>query len=203
MSSDATDFALPFHGTWLTSWGGDTAEQNHHHGTLSQRYAFDFIAVGDDGSFVKTDGKTNEDYFSFGLDILAPADGEVIEAADGLRDNRPKEMNNFNFTGNYIMIMHNENTFSILGHLKQNSIKVAAGDRVKKGEKIAQCGNSGNTTDPHLHFQVQDSDVFARMDSNYVRHDVAEGVKVYFSSVKVNGTAKTKYSPVKGDRVSN
>lgn len=70
-------FSLPFKGIWLTFWGGDTVDLNHHHDAVSQKYAFDFIMVGNKDNFFKADGSSNEDYFSFGLDILAPADGEV------------------------------------------------------------------------------------------------------------------------------
>jgi hypothetical protein len=203
MNRRGIEFFLPFNGTWLTFWGGDTAKQNHHHDTQSQRYAFDFIMVDDKGSFFKTDGRTNEDYYSFGLDVLVPADGEVVEIVDGLRDNKPKELNSFNYTGNYIMIKHDESTYSVLGHLKQNSMTVRVGDKVKAGDKLALCGNSGYTTDPHLHFHVQDSDVFAKADNDYRRIDVAKGKKVYFSKLKVGKNTKINYSPVKGNKVSN
>jgi hypothetical protein len=203
MSSKNVEFRLPFNGTWLTFWGGDAAEQNHHHDTLSQKFAFDFIVVDDKDNFFRTDGCTNEDYFSFGLDILSPADGEVVEVVGGLRDNKPKELNSFSFIGNYIMIKHNETTFSILGHLKQDSATVQVGDKVMAGDKIALCGNSGYTTDPHLHFHVQDSDIFARVDDNYKRIDVAKGKKVHFGMIRVSDSTKTNYSPIKGDKVSN
>lgn len=193
---------MPFNGTWLTFWGGDVDEKNHHHGTQSQRYAFDFIVVGDNDNFYRTDGNTNEDYFSFGLNILAPANGEVVEVVNGLRDNKPGELNSFNYIGNYIMIKHGEAVYSILGHLKQDSVTVKVGDRIKAGEKIALCGNSGYTTDSHLHFHVQDSDIFSRVDKNYKRIDIAKGKKVYFNALRVNNVTKTNYSPVKGDKVS-
>jgi hypothetical protein len=196
-------FSLPFSGVWLAFWGGDTAKLNHHHDTQSQKYAFDFIVVNEKGGFFKTDGSSNEDYFSFGLDILSPADGEVIEVVSGLRDNKPKELNSFNYIGNYIMIKHDKTTFSVLGHLKKDSIVVKVGQKVQVGDKLAECGNSGYTTDPHLHFHVQDSDVFARVDNNYKRVDVAKGKKIYFSKLKVGEGAKENYSPVKGDKVSS
>lgn len=202
-NNSKTTFMLPFKGTWLTFWGGDTAKLNHHHDTQSQKYAFDFIMVNENDGFFKTDGSSNEDYFSFGLDILAPADGEVIEVVSGLRDNKPKELNSFNYIGNYLMIKHNRNTFSVLGHLKQDSIIVKVGQQVKAGDKLAECGNSGYTTDPHLHFHIQDSDVFAKVDSSYKRVDVAVGKKVYFSKLKIGEDTKENYSPVKGDKVSN
>lgn len=202
MSRKDIEFLLPFSGTWLTFWGGDTAEQNYHHTVQSQKYAFDFIVVDDNDNFFPTDGSTNEDYYSFGLEILAPANGEVVEVVNGLRDNIPKELNSFNYMGNYIMIKHNDATYSVLSHLKQDSMIVKVGDKVVAGEKIALCGNSGYTTDPHLHFHVQDSDVFAKIDKNYKKVNVAKGKKVYFSKLKVGGTIKTNYSPVKGDKVS-
>jgi hypothetical protein len=184
-------------------WGGDTVESNHHHDTQSQKYAFDFIVVNENDDFFKTDGSSNEDYFSFGSDILAPADGEVIEVVSGLRDNKPKALNSFNFIGNYIMIKHTEDTFSVLGHLKLGSTLVKVGQKVKTGDKLAECGNSGYTTDPHLHFHVQDSNIFAKVDDNYRRVDVANGKKIYFSKLRVGKDIKENYSPVKGDKVSH
>jgi hypothetical protein len=203
MSIQETKFSLPFNGKWLTFWGGDTVKQNQHHDTRSQKYAFDFIVVDDNDNFFRTDGSTIEDYFSFGLDILAPAHGEVVEVVNGLRDNKPKELNSFNFIGNYIMIKHNQTTYSVLGHLKQDSIVVKSGGKVRAGEKIALCGNSGYTTDPHLHFHVQDTDVFAKVNEKYERVDVARGKKVHFSKIEVAKENKKNYSPVKGDKVSN
>ncbi|MFO0920135.1 MAG: M23 family metallopeptidase [Candidatus Saccharimonadales bacterium] len=200
-------FSLPFNGSWLTFWGGDTAEQNHHHSVASQKFAFDFIQTDKDNKFFRTNGKTNNDYFSFGADILAPADGVVIETVNGLRDNKPSELNSFNYIGNYIMIKHEGKLFSVLGHLKQNSIVVSVGDTVKRGQKIAKCGNSGYTTDPHLHFHIQNSDVFAKVNKDYKRIDIAKGQKVFFDKIIVlkDDKKKTKndYSPVKGDIIAN
>jgi murein DD-endopeptidase MepM/ murein hydrolase activator NlpD len=181
-------FSLPFDGSWTVFWGGDSLDQNHHNTTKSQKYAYDFIVIDEEHKFFRKDGGLNEDYYSYGMKVLSPADGEVIETVNGLRDNKPKELNNFNFIGNYIMIKHNENTFSILGHLKQNSIGVKVGDIVKSGDVIARCGNSGYTTDPHLHFHVQDSSIFAKVDKRYNLIEIAKAKKVYFTKLKVNNT---------------
>ncbi len=200
-------FRLPFDGFWLTFWGGNTLEQNHHHDTVSQKFAFDFIQTSDDGRFFKTSGSNNNDYYSFGQDILAPAEGTVFEVVDGLRDNKPGELNSFNFIGNYVMLKHGNNVYSILGHLRQYSVKVSPGDKVDSGQSIGQCGNSGYSTDPHLHFHVQNSDTFAKMDENYDRIDIAKGQKVIFGQVVRMSEAKQEiiknYSPLKGDVVSN
>lgn len=200
-------FVLPFNDFWLTFWGGDSLEQNHHHDTVSQKYAFDFIQTGENGKFFRTNGKTNEDYFSFGLDIIAPTNGVVVEVVDGLRDNKPGELNSFNFIGNYVMLKHEANLFSVLGHLRQNSISVKVGEKVSSSQKLGECGNSGYSTDPHLHFHVQNSDVFAKMDKNYKKIYVAKGQKIYFERIRVMKESKQKivedYSPIKGDVIGN
>lgn len=200
-------FILPFTGSWLTFWGGETIKQNVHYETDSQRYAFDFIQTDNNGKFFRTKGKANEDYFSFGQDILTPANGEVVEVVDGLRDNKPGELNSYIILGNYVMIKHAEGVFTVLGHFKQKSIIVTAGQTVKQGDKLGQCGNSGYSTDPHLHFHVQSSDVFAKVDKNYDKVNIAKGQKITFRKLKRIRDSKhevlTDYFPIKGDVVSN
>lgn len=198
-------YALPFDDSWLVFWGGDTEQQNIHHSTISQRYAYDFIKVDKTGKFFKTDGKTQEDYYSFGVAVKAPANGIVVEAVEGLRDNLPGELNSFNFLGNYIMIKHGTGAFSVLGHLQQGSVLVTAGQTVTTGQLLAKCGNSGYTTDPHIHYHVQDSATFAKIDSKYNEQAIAIGKKICFKRLTVikNDTQETveNYSPVKGDLV--
>ncbi len=200
------EFQLPFDGEWLTFWGGDTIEQNHHHDVISQSYAFDFIQTDKNGKFYKSTGSTNQDYYSFGKDVLAVKDGVVVEAIDGMLDNKPGNLNSFNVMGNYIMIRHDNDVFSIIGHLRQNSILVKSGESVRMGQKIAECGNSGNTTDPHLHFHAQDSPIFSTIGKDHRRTDVAKGIKVHFTNVTVkndSGVSKHEaYSPVKKDQIS-
>lgn len=87
--------------------------------------------VNSSGGFFKQDGASCHDYYSFGVDILAPADGTVVEAVDGLRDNKPRELNNFNYIGNYLMIKHRDTLYSVLGHLKQGSILPKVDDMIK------------------------------------------------------------------------
>ena len=198
---------LPFCGQWLTFWGGDTLKQNYHHDIISQKYAFDFIMIDKNKQWFRIDGKICEDYFSFGQNIVAPADGIAIEVVEGLRDNMPGETNDFNSIGNYIMLKHDSKTYSLLCHLKQNSTLIKVNQKVKTGEKLAQCGNSGNSSAPHLHFQVQNSPVFAKFDQDYNRINIAKGRKVTFQTIQVQAIDKfviqNNYSPVKGDVVCN
>lgn len=199
-------FQLPFEGQWLTNWGGDTPEQNRHSGGC-QKYAFDFVQTNKEGTFFRTDGKTNNDYFSFGITVVAPADGEVIEVVDGVRDNKSGETHNYVFPGNHLLIRHDKNTFSMLAHFKLGSIVVKAGQKIKQGDKLGLCGNSGNSSDPHIHFHVQDSDIFAKFNDTYERINVAKGKKISFEKINVSKNGKQKllkqYSPIKDDVVSN
>lgn len=85
---------------------------------------------------IKEKKKKNKDYYCFGKEILAPADGIVIETIDGVRDNKPGSMNPYSAIGNAVVIKHSKNEFSVFAHLKQNSIKVKPKDKVKQGQVI-------------------------------------------------------------------
>jgi peptidase M23-like protein/uncharacterized protein DUF3887 len=195
-SQNLTELWLPFKGSWLVFWGGDTKELNHHHDVAAQKFAFDLLGVNERGETHRSDGTKNEDYFCFGREILAPADGVVVEAIDGVRDNRPGSMNAYCLVGNCVVIQHRTNEFSVLAHFQRGSVAVKAGDSVKRGQFLGRCGNSGNSSEPHLHYQLQDSPIFQD----------AFGIKVLFQQLVVttNGKSETKrdYSPIKGDIVS-
>ncbi|MBU4484981.1 peptidoglycan DD-metalloendopeptidase family protein [bacterium] len=191
-----TKLSLPFKGRWLVFWGGDTKELNLHHGNLSQRFAFDFLGVDEDGEHLKGDGKINEDYFAFGREMLAPADGIITDVIKGVRDNVPGSMNPSSALGNAVFIQHREHEVSILAHLKLGSIRVKVGDKVRRGQIIGLCGNSGNSSAPHLHYHLQNTPIVQD----------GTGVKCYFQKVTVikdgKKELKMKYSPIKGEIVS-
>lgn len=142
------------------------------------------------------DGRRNEDYYAFGQPIVAPAEGVVTYVVDGVHDNVPGEMNRMFVPGNLVIIKHVDNEFSQLAHFKQYSIKVKVGDRVTRGQLLGLCGNSGNSSEAHLHFQVQTAPFFEEESS----------MKVFFDKVSVRRDGKTEtksdYSPVKGDIIS-
>jgi hypothetical protein len=190
-----TDLALPFKGRWLVFWGGNTREQNYHHDVPNQRYAFDLIGVGEDDKTRSGDGSKNEDFYAFGREILAPADGIVTDVIDGVRDNLPGSMNPYSALGNAVLIQHRENEISVLAHFKMGSIRVKPGDSVKRGQLLGLCGNSGNSSEPHLHYHLQNTPVIQD----------GTGIKCFFDSVKVARDGKmedkSNYSPVKGDIV--
>ena len=189
-----TDLRLPFKGRWLLSWGGDTKELNQHHDNRGQKFAFDFLGVGPDGKTRKGAAKMNEDYYAFGREIIAPADGTVTEAIDGVRDNSPGSMNPYSALGNAVIIEHRPGEVSVLAHLKQGTVAVKAGDRVKAGQVLGLCGNSGNSSEPHLHYHLLNTPVIQD----------GTGIKMRFASVGLVGKdgraeAKAGYSPVKGE----
>ncbi|RZK58588.1 MAG: DUF3887 domain-containing protein [Pedobacter sp.] len=186
-----TPMQLPFKGEWTVFWGGDTKEQNYHVAVNFQKNAFDIIINNPQGKSYKTDGKTNEDYYAFAQPLLAPSDGEIVLAVDGIKDNIPGKLNPMFTTGNSVLIKTKNNEYILFAHFKQNTISVKQGDRVKQGQQLGLCGNSGNSSEPHLHFHIQDAEDFYN----------TVGVKCYFDKLQVNGTSKTDYSPVKGDKI--
>lgn len=185
-----TRMHLPFKGEWTVFWGGDTKELNYHVVVKFQKNAFD-IVMNKDGRSFKTDGKTNEDYYAFGQPVIAPCDGEVVFAVNGVKDNVPGVLNPMYVTGNAILLKTKNQEYILLAHFRQNTIKVKQGDMVKQGQLLGQCGNSGNSSEPHLHFHLQNMEDFNQ----------ATGVKCYFDKLTVNGVSKTNYSPIKGDKI--
>lgn len=183
---------LPFKDEWTVFWGGDTKEQNYHVVAKMQKNAFDMIITNADGKSYKTNGKTNEDYYAFGQNLTAPCEAEVVFAVDGVKDNTPGMMNTLLTLGNSVMLKTPENEYVVFAHFKRGTVKVKQGDKVKTGQLLGQCGNSGNSSEPHLHFHIQDAEDFNQ----------ATGIKCFFDKVKVNNEIKSDYSPVKGDKVS-
>jgi len=194
MERTQTEMILPFKGEWTLFWGGDTPEQNYHVGAhASQKYAFDFVIRDERGRSFRTSGRTNEDFYAFGQELIAPCDGEIILVVDGVKDNMPGAMNPFFPTGNTVILRTDNAEYIIFAHFKQHSIVVKQGQRVKQGDLLGLCGNSGNSSEPHLHFHVQNVEDMNR----------ATGVKCFFAEIIVNGEVRHDYSPVRNDRVSN
>lgn len=180
-------YALPFGGDpaggdWLVVNGGVTEETSHSWDFLEQRYAYDFVVADERGVTHTGDGKRVEDYYAYGEPVLASADGEVVHVRDGVRDApRPGtgwvDWRSRDFRGNAVTIRHAEDEYSFSAHLLPGSIRVGSGERVRRGDEIGRCGHSGHSTEPHLHFQVQDRPDFFG----------AVGLPVKFTGVEVVG----------------
>jgi hypothetical protein len=149
-----TPLRLPFEGPWLIFWGGRTLEQNYHTFTQDQRFAYD-ILIMEDGSSHTGDGTRNDQYHAFGKPVVAPGPGRVVSAAKDVADNVPGEMNPAQAMGNHVILDHGNGEFSFLAHFQQGTLQVEVGDEVKAGDLLGMCGNSGNTTEAHIHYHLQ------------------------------------------------
>ncbi len=156
------EYALPFDGEWYTCNGGITQSTSHSWEILPQRFAYDFIIVDDEGESCQGDRKDLRSYYCYGKDILAPADGVVVSVKNHFPDCRimddgQTDPDTPDIGGNRIVIKHASKEYSAICHLMPGSVSVEKGQAVKRGEVIAKCGNSGNTTEPHVHFQLQNT----------------------------------------------
>ncbi len=155
-----TRLSLPFKGRGLFFWGGDMREFNQHHDMPNQRCALDLLGVGKDRKMQRSNGTYNEDYYAFGREVLAPADGSVIEMIESVCDNTPDSMNPYSSVGNCLVIQDRKEEVPVLAHLKLGAIVVKVGDNVKRGQLLGKCGNSGNSSEPHLHYHPLNSLIF-------------------------------------------
>ena len=158
----------PFKSLAVVGQGGNSVLYNHHYPAISQRYAVDFILPI---STLDADGMPSKkltDYTCFGAPLYSPIDGEVVSAESGLPDVAIGDSDKANPVGNFVTIKHSNNVYVLLAHMKQNSIALKVGDKVKQGETLlGECGNSGNTSEPHLHIQAQDHADFRKVTQTY------------------------------------
>ena len=175
--SQQVKLRLPFNGHFIVYDGHDY--YSHHrrlplsHPLLRQmkiqvnsgRYAYDFCATDEHGNLHLEQVLKNEDYYTFGKPVYAPADGIIVEAVRNIKDNnigKPAEYSLKDFienpkllAGNYVIIDHGTGEYSMLGHFKQHSLKVQVGDKVSQGQILGLAGNSGASEIPHIHYQLQ------------------------------------------------
>ena len=192
LERNTTIMSLPFNGEWFVYWGGVTETQNYHVNEVTQQYAYDILKVKD-GASHDGDPMNNESYFAFGEEIIAPCAARVITVIDGVPDNIPGETNPQEFTGNTIVLQTDRDEFVLMAHLMKGSIIVEEGQDISKGEILAKCGNSGNSTEAQLHLSLQNA---ADMEDSI-------GAKLYFDRIEVNGEIRLDYLPVKEDFISN
>jgi hypothetical protein len=155
-----TRLRLPFAGEWIVFWGGRTIEENYHAAYPHQRFALDLIPAADSARvFRAAQGEPMDltDFACFGAPILAPASGLVVTAIDTVPDNPVGQFHPTSELGNHLVIDHSSSEYSLFAHLRRHSLRASVGDRVLEGDVIAECGNSGRTTAPHLHYDLRNS----------------------------------------------
>jgi len=146
---------LPFAGKW-TVWQGCDGAWTHKG---SWRYAYDFVITGEDGKTHVGDGGRLEDYHAWNKPVLSPVRGRVVQVVADLPDNPVGGADRTNNWGNVVIIEDPRGFFVELSHFAAKSIRVKKGDPVERGTLLGMCGNSGYSPQPHIHVQVQATDV--------------------------------------------
>ncbi len=183
---------LPFLGEWTVA----QAEEGSITHKEEWANAYDFIILDPESKPYKENGKTPSDYYCFDKPVLAPADGIVEEIVDHIEDNDIGTVNTEHNWGNSIIIRHALGLFTQLCHLKKHSAKVKKGDFVHKGDIVANCGNSGRSPEPHLHFQVQAT---KNADSKTLDYPIA-----YFIKKDYGGSTLAAFEkPAQGSKISD
>ncbi|HEX4343000.1 MAG TPA: phosphoribosylglycinamide formyltransferase [Verrucomicrobiae bacterium] len=182
MAVESEEFHLPFAGRWFVAAAGDTINVNHHVRVRAQWYGIDFMKVGGSTqqALFQTEGKTLDDYYSWGEKILSPVNGELELVVDGLPDNPLGVQDKNNVPGNYVVIRTDTGRFVFIAHFQEGSICVVQGKRVHVGQQLGKCGNSGNSFCPHIHLHTQDTPLFNK----------GQGLNMIFKAMHVELTGK-------------
>jgi hypothetical protein len=160
----------PFHGA---GWVAFNALSNPDHRRsfvpvdgkvrIAQRFAIDWMRLGPDGRLFHNDSKSNANFYDYGAEVVAVADGRISDLKDGLPQNvgsnepSSRAITLENIAGNYLILDIGKGQFALYAHLQPGSLRVKLGDQVKAGEVLALLGNSGNSDAPHLHLHLMDA----------------------------------------------
>ncbi|MGW7275703.1 M23 family metallopeptidase [Streptomyces sp. NPDC054864] len=173
------EVAPPVTGRW--SAVNSPADKVPSHGThgLGQTYAIDIVAEPEGGArpafaWLWPIARGNKAFPAFGAPLVAVGDATVVHAEDGQRDHLSRNSllaylylfvvegvgrtvgGARRVVGNHITLDLGDGTYAMYAHVQQGSLTVRAGDTVRAGQVMARCGNSGNSTEPHVHFQLMD-----------------------------------------------
>lgn len=153
------DLASPFrYGKQVVLHGGASPFTNGHFHVKPQNYALDFVGLNNFGMRASSisGGSTLDDYVIYGEPVYSPLKGVVTVVVDKYDDQTPPKTDVEHLAGNHILI-EGEGVEVLLAHLKKGSVKVKEGDVVTINTLIGQVGNTGNTSEPHLHIHVEKS----------------------------------------------
>jgi hypothetical protein len=162
-----------------------------------QRFAIDWMRLDDAGRLVHGDPADVHNYSCYGVDVLAVADGTVVQVLDALGDQPPgklpdpKTMTVENVLGNHVILDLGAGVYAFYAHMEKGSIVVAEGQHVKRGEVLGKLGNSGNTSAPHLHFHLMEGQ--SALASN--------GIPYVIDSFALAGKIPAEKSPAVADSI--
>lgn len=152
----AARLAFPLEGgPWYVVHGGASPALNYHNVDRAQRYALDVVRLNAAGTRAR--GLQPEDpqrYAAFDALVHSPCAGEVLRARDGMPDHEGAGTDRQNPAGNHVVVRCADAEPAVdvvLAHLREGSVSVEEGARVEAGRPIGRVGNSGNTSEPHLH----------------------------------------------------
>lgn len=192
-----TPLRLPFArpaggGAWQVLWGGRNAIDNYHVIAADQSFAYDF-AVERDGRLRTPGGTRNEDFHCWDEPVLAPAAGRIVSVVGNVPDNPapPAVAAGVPAEGNHVVIDHGDREHSVIAHFRLGSLAVRTGDTVEAGALLGRCGNSGNSTMPHVHFHLK------------TKPGAREGLGLpaFFNGYEADGVTVVRGEPRRGQRV--
>jgi hypothetical protein len=165
-------------GPWYASDGCCVDDTHHRRGLapmngrmlVPQRYAIDWYLLDDQHRAWTTDPSTITNFLAYDQPAIAVADGVVVDATDGFADTtslpHPPPIPPIAETvGNHVTLMIATGVYVMYAHFRKDSVAVKTGQQVKKGDVLGRIGSSGNSTAPHLHFQVNTEPTFFPTDS--------------------------------------
>ena len=176
-------------GEWLAANGPSntsihrrTILTDEGHAWLSQRFAIDWIELYPDGKSYQGDPKDNKNYRAYGAEIHSVVDGVVTQIKDGIPQNVPNEDPAIPITmetvgGNHVIVQIGDGLYAFYAHMQAGSVRVKVGDKVHVGQVLGLVGNSGNSSEPHLHFHI----------CNANSELACEGLPYAFPSYEVQG----------------
>ena len=181
-------FRVPLDEPVTVAWGGATVGVNYHVYLPDQRWAYDLLVTRAGKSF-RGEGAQLDDYYGYGLPVRAPTSGVVFAARDGESD---VPIGGWRWSlaglGNHVGLQVAPEEYLFVGHLQPGSVRVAVGDRVTVGQPLGRVGNSGNSSEPHVHLHLQDKR----------RRYFGEGIPLYFHRYRHAGRVVERGMPEGG-----